>query len=133
MEIFNSRQQQLGLIPIACAIFCISLSACSSTDEPFNIKETDSNNEVIYLSNGDIVILTDTATYPISKNTFSSSTIKSANISNNWFDDMSRATNSLRAYGYDSQEPESDWKKYLLDSSWEKYGITPDIYISDDL
>lgn len=34
----------------------------------------------------------------------------------------------LRAYGYDSMEPESDWKKYLL-SNWTDYGVEKNIYI----
>lgn len=34
----------------------------------------------------------------------------------------------MRAYGFDSQEPESKWKKYLL-KKWENHGVTPGIYI----
>ena len=34
--------------------------------------------------------------------------------SENLFGSVSRAsTTGLRAYGFDSQEPETDWKKYL--------------------
>ncbi len=34
----------------------------------------------------------------------------------------------FRAYGFDKLEPESGWKKYLL-NKWENYGVYPAIYI----
>lgn len=39
-------------------------------------------------------------------------------------------TNKYKAYGYDTEVPESDWRKYSLGSSWQQYGITPGLYVA---
>ena len=128
MEFLNTRRW-MGLISIISTIICLLLSACNSEEEPIYQAQADANVEMISLSNGEVIFLTDTTTYEIFPNDLEAEQIISGNGIEDLFGMVTRSANSLRAYGYDSQEPETDWKKYLLNSSWEKYGVTPAVYI----
>lgn len=129
MELFNSRRW-MGLTSLLATTLCLLLSACNSTEEePLYKTQQNALGEVISLSNGEMITLSDTTTYEIFPEDLSDVSNLTDKASENLFDNISRSTNSLRAYGYDSQEPETDWKKYLLNSSWEKYGVTPAIYV----
>ena len=133
METFNSRRW-MGLTPTIYAVLCFLLSACNSTDESFeetlNINEFQGkvNSEIISLSNGNVLILSDTTTYTVDVTNFDDVNIMMYNKSSDLFESINRTTNSFRAYGYDSQEPETDWKKYSL-SKWKQYGVSTGIYI----
>lgn len=128
MEFFNSRRR-VGLISILSTIMCLILSSCNQSDEPIYSSHNTIVNEVISLSNGNVFTLTDTTTYEIYPDDSIDSSIIVVNDKEDIFGLETRGSTSLRAYGYDSQEPETDWKKYLLNSSWEKYGVTPAIYV----
>lgn len=76
-----------------------------------------------------MILLSDTTTYVLEES-FSEEKDIQIKAPENLFEPVSRASsNSFRAYGFDSQEPETDWKKYLLNSSWKQYGVTPGTYI----
>lgn len=128
MEFLNTRRW-MGLISIISTTICLLLSACNSEEELSYQAQADASGEMISLSNGEVIFLTDTTTYEIFPNGLEVGQIISENGTEDLFGMVTRSTNSLRAYGYDSQEPETDWKKYLLNSSWEKYGVSPAVYI----
>lgn len=128
MEFLNTRRW-MGLISIISTTICLLLSACNSEEELSYQAQADASGEMISLSNGEVIFLTDTTTYEIFPNDLEVGQIISENGTEDLFGMVTRSTNSLRAYGYDSQEPETDWKKYLLNSSWEKYGVSPAVYI----
>lgn len=119
----------MGLISIISTTMCFLLGACNSVEEPVLETRTGSGTEIVSLSNGDVILLSDTATYEIFPDEFTDGNGIIVSDNEDLFSTLTRATNSLRAYGYDSLEPETDWKKYLLNSNWEKYGITPAIYV----
>lgn len=88
-------------------------------------KNADSNY-IVHLSNGETIVLSDTTTYTVDE-------VPVCNVRKSFtkaplFEQASKVGSVMRAYGFDSQEPESKWKKYLL-KKWEKYGVTPGIYI----
>ncbi len=121
MELYN-RRKWMGLIPIAFLFATTSIS-CSSEEstEPL-INPTVSNSSIIYLSNGTTIELKDTTTYYL-------------NVDQQVCDfeyavsDFSRATNASFDYGYDSQEPESDWQKWKFTGSfWESQGVNTSNY-----
>ena len=119
----------MGLTPAICTVLCFMLSACNSTDEPIEEALSNAKPEMIHLSNGDVVVLSDTTTYTVDAAEVDDVVMMSEKASENLFGSVSRAsTTGLRAYGFDSQEPETDWKKYLL-NNWEKYGVSPAIYV----
>lgn len=71
MEFFNSRQC-MGLIPTISTALCLLLSSCNSMDEqPIeatqNLNETEkvANDMLLHLSNGDVLMLSDTTTYVV--------------------------------------------------------------------
>ena len=95
------------------------LSACNSTDEPIEEALSNANPEMIHLSNGDVVVLSDTTTYIVDATEIDDVVMMSEKASEDLFGPVSRATTTgLRAYGFDSQEPETDWKKYML-NNWQ--------------
>lgn len=132
MEVFNSKRW-MGLIPAICAASSLLFSACNSEDEQpigefqkVNLTKSAGNDYVVHLSNGDTIVLSDTTTYTVDD-------IPVCNVRKSFmkaplFEQASKVGSVMRAYGFDSQEPESKWKKYLL-KKWEKYGVTPGIYI----
>lgn len=128
MGIFSSRRW-MGLTPSVCTVLCFMLSACNSTDEPIEEALSNVNPEMIHLSNGDVVVLSDTTTYTVDAAEIDDVVMMSEKASEDLFGPVSRATTTgLRAYGFDSQEPETDWKKYQL-NNWQKYGVSPAIYV----
>lgn len=128
MEIFNKRRW-MGIISIISTTICLLLSACNSAEEPIHEAQANVNGEIIFLTNGDVISLTDTTTYEIVPNDLEAGQFVVENGTEDLFGIATRSTIGLRAYGYDSLEPETDWKKYLLGSSWEKYGVSPAIYV----
>lgn len=128
MEFLNTRRW-MGLISIISTTICLLLCGCNSEEEQIYQAQAYASGEMISLSNGEVIFLTDTTTYEIFPNDLEVGQIISENGTEDLFGMVTRSTNSLRAYGYDSQEPETDWKKYLLNSSWEKYGVSPAVYI----
>lgn len=128
MGIFSLRRW-MGLTPAVCTVLCFMLSACNSTDEPIEEALSNANPEMIHLSNGDVVVLSDTTTHTLDATEVDDVVMMSEKASEDLFGPVSRAsTTGLRAYGFDCQEPETDWKKYQL-NNWEKYGVSPAIYV----
>lgn len=128
MGIFSSRRW-VELTPLVCALLCFVLSACNTEDEPFKEAHSKANSKMIHLSNGEIVVLSDTATYTAGAADVDDVVQMSGKASEDLFAPISRATAIvLRAYGFDRQEPETDWKKYQL-KDWRKYGVRPATYI----
>lgn len=135
MEFFNSRQC-MGLIPTISTALCLLLSSCNSMDEqPIeatqNLNETEkvANDMLLHLSNGDVLMLSDTTTYVVDDTEFDAMDTASIKTSASLFESVTRAGGVLRAYGFDSQEPETDWKKYMV-KNWEQYGVSSGIYIA---
>lgn len=64
MGIFSPRRW-MGLTPAICTVLCFMLSACNSTDEPIEEALSNAKPEMIHLSNGDVVVLSDTTTYTV--------------------------------------------------------------------
>ncbi len=89
----------------------------------------ETNKEIIKLSNGEIIVLSDTTTHIVDITEFDDINVIGNNASENLFAPKSRAVNVLRAYGFDSQSPETDWKKWGL-KGYEKYGIPQGTYIA---
>lgn len=114
----------MGLIPAICTILCFLLSACDSADD--SIKEDVNNFTIkkIHLSNGEIITLSDTTVYVIDADTFNDAETISEKSSENLFTPDSRSTSIFKEFGYDSQEPETGWKKYIF-NNWETYGVLP--------
>ena len=102
------------------------MASCSS-DESQEFTYQDSN--AITLSGGETLVLSDTTTYELEfDEVFADEPIPNCQ---DCFSAQTRASSdSYRAYGYDSEEPESDWRKYSLGSSWSQYGISSGIYIA---
>ena len=132
MEIFNSRRF-LGLTPTVIMSLGVLFSACSSDYEHESDSKTDLQDEsdyVLKLSNGESLILSDTTIYELEFNDslLADMSVESFNI---WDDaTTTRAeSNTYMAYGYDTEEPESDWRTYSLGASWQQYGVTPGLYI----
>ena len=112
MGIFSSRRW-MGLTPAICTVLCFMLSACNSTDEPIEEALSNAKPEMIHLSNGDVVVLSDTTTHTLDATEVDDVVMMSEKASEDLFGPVSRAsTTGLRAYGFDCQEPETDWKKY---------------------
>lgn len=106
---------------------CLLVSACSS-DENQKLTKEDKRGSIITLSNGKTLLLTDTTTYKLEFD--EALAIDSISYSQDCFSSQTRASSdSYRAYGFDSEEPESNWKKYALGKDWRQYGISPGIYI----
>lgn len=119
----------MGLTPAVCTVLCFMLSACDSTDDPIEEALGNAKSEMIHLSNGDVVVLSDTTTHTLDATEVDDVVMMSEKASEDLFGPVSRAsTTGLRAYGFDCQEPETDWKKYQL-NNWEKYGVSPAIYV----
>lgn len=128
MENFNYRQR-LGIIYLLTICTCSLLMSSCSTSDDSGIATQETGAQVIYLSDGSHIVLSDTTTYeigaPEEAPDFDSAVITSNSENESFFDSETRATGVLRAYGYDSLEPETDWKKMLLASWWqEHYGIS---------
>lgn len=122
MEIFNSKKFVGLILPTVLGILSQTLYSCSTDDE--HLQDTFGYQNVT-LANGEIITLTDTTTYVLDNNEMNGIVCAKASVDN----DETRALYAgLRAYGYDSMEPESDWKKYLL-SNWTDYGVDKNIYI----
>ena len=110
MGIFSSRRW-MGLTPAICTVLCFMLSACNSTDEPIEEALSNAKPEMIHLSNGDVVVLSDTTTHTLDATEVDDVVMMSEKASEDLFGPVSRAsTTGLRAYGFDCQEPETDWK-----------------------
>ena len=127
MEISNSKLG-LGLMFAALLGTCLLVTACSSDEDQVFTAENKMGN-IITLSNGETLHLSDTTTYELE---FDEAMAIGANsYCDDCFSPQTRASSdSYRAYGYDSEEPESDWRKYSLGSSWSQYGISSGIYIA---
>ena len=127
MEISNSKRG-LGLMFAALLGTCLLVTACSSDEDQVFTAENKMGN-IITLSNGETLHLSDTTTYELE---FDEAMAIGANsYCDDCFSPQTRASSdSYRAYGYDSEEPESDWRKYSLGSSWSQYGISSGIYIA---
>lgn len=132
MEIFYSRRW-LGMmaIPTFFVMFGLTLNSCDSTEDGILVNESEQSGNIISLSDGSEIVLTDTTTYIIDLDKLENDTDSQVSDFNDSFTATTRATNVLRAYGYDSQEPETEWRKYYLKGNWETvYGIQPDVYIA---
>lgn len=133
MEIFNSNRW-LGLnLLIISTVMCFSLAGCESTDVPILASADEVKSkfcEIVVLQTGETIVLTDTTTYKIEVADIDACNSIADIATEDMFDINTRSVNSFRAEGYDSLEPEGDWKKYYLGSSWEKYGVTPAIYVA---
>lgn len=127
MEISNSKRS-LGLMFTALLGTCLFVTACSS-DENQEFTAENKEGNIITLTNGETILLSDTTTYELA---FDEALAIGANsYCEDCFSPQTRAaSDSYRAYGYDSEEPESDWKKYSLGSSLSQYGISSGIYIA---
>ncbi len=98
MGIFSSRRW-MGLTPSVCTVLCFMLSACNSTDEPIEEALSNANPEMIHLSNGDVVVLSDTTTYIVDATEIDDVVMMSKKASEDLFGPVSRATTTgLRAY-----------------------------------
>ena len=98
MGIFSSRRW-MGLTPSVCRVLCFMLSACNSTDEPIEEALSNANPEMIHLSNGDVVVLSDTTTYIVDATEIDDEVMMSKKASEDLFGPVSRATTTgLRAY-----------------------------------
>lgn len=134
MEILNYKKC-LGLTAIICIAFSFSLGACDSAEEPIedveNANKTinETNKEIIKLSNGEIIVLSDTTTHIVDTTEFDDINVIRDKASENLFAPKSRAGAVLRAYGFDSQSPETDWKKWAL-KGFEQFGIPQGTYIA---
>ena len=123
----------MGIIISSITIICISLNSCTS-DDVLTIELNDKiepthQSNLITLSNGETILLQNTTTYSLNLDDLIRNNISFEVETCNLFDEPdSRASSSLRAYGYDNQEPKSDWKKWLLSGSWEDYGLSPTTY-----
>lgn len=125
MEISNSKRR-VGLA-FTILLGTVLLMASCSSDESQEFIHKDSN--AITLSGGETLVLSDTTTYELEfDEVFADEPISNCQ---DCFSAQTRASSdSYRAYGYDSEEPESDWRKYSLGSSWSQYGISSGIYIA---
>lgn len=121
-------ERWLGLMSAAIVSSCMILLSCTSDYEPETLE---CRSNVVHCSSGETIVLSDTSVYvPEFDDAMMASTPTC--VIEDWNTLMTRSsTNSSREYGYDSEVPESDWKKYSLGSTWQqKYGITPGIYIA---
>ena len=125
MEISNSKRG-MGLVFTILLEAVLLMASCSSDESQ---EFTNENKNAITLSNGEIIVLSDTTTYEMDfDETFADEQIPNCQ---DCFSALTRAsTDSYRAYSFDSEEPESDWRKYSLGSSYSQYGISSGIYIA---
>lgn len=121
-------------MPTVLMSFGVFFSACSSNFEDEVDSKTalkDESDYVIKLSNGESLTLSDTTVYELE---FNDSLLvdMSAACLDVWDNATTTRgiTNNYKAYGYDTEVPESDWRKYSLGSSWQQYGITPGLYVA---
>ena len=129
MEIFNSNRC-LGLGFLASAFACMAICSCTS-DEEYQLPQKEPS-AIIKLENGESIELEDTITHTLDEDSELLCVQGSSTTKSNVFDmPKTRAISgsSLRAYGYDSLEPESGWKKYLLNKWDVMYGVYPGLYI----
>lgn len=131
MEIFNSRRWLgMTIISTICVLFGLALNSCDSKEDEFFMNEAEQSGNIISLSDGSKIELIDTTTYILDLGEIENDTDYQTSDISDIFTATTRASGVLRAYGYDSQEPETGWKKYYLKGDWEtKYGIQPAIYI----
>lgn len=106
---------------------CLLVTACSS-DADHELSMLNKGDNVISLSSGETLLLTDTTTYELE---FDEAL---ATCTNSYYEDCFSpqtrgASDSYRAYGFDSEEPETGWRKYALGKDWKQYGISPGTYI----
>ena len=118
MEFFNTKRW-LGVSIFASTLTCITICACSSDDE--SLPSQSQSSTMLHLNNGECIELEDTITHSLDEdNKFlitNNACVQKSEVFNLTTTRVI-AGNSLRAYGYDTLEPESGWKKYYLDK-WD--------------
>lgn len=118
----------ITIISAVSVLFGLTLNSCDSEDGIIMNKSEQSGN-IIKLSDGSKIELTDTTTYLFNLTELDNHTDYQTSIGD-IFTANTRAIAKFRAYGYDSQVPETGWKKYYLTGEWEtKYGIPKGYYI----
>lgn len=131
MEFFNNKKY-VGIVVLSIIISCVVTESCKR-DEKITLARTESSkssdeNIIITLQNGEKIILEDTVTYRLTIDNFHLDDSLSID---DIFTPITRdASDTFRAYGFDSQEPQSELKKYLIDNSLNKYGIASGYYIA---
>ena len=127
MEIPNSKRC-LGIIISTLPLTCLLFSACSSDDEN-DFCEPNKSDYIITLSDGEIIQLSDTTTYEL--NFDNNSATDSIMLCEDCFSPHTRAiSETYMEYGYDSESPETGWKKFYIGNDLIQYGISPGYYIA---
>lgn len=127
MEISNSKRC-LGLMFTMLLGTCFFVTACSSDENQLFTTEN-KDGSIISLSNGETLLLSDTTTYELEFD--EALAIGTNSHCEDSFSSQTRASSPTQLdYEFDYEEPESDWRKYSLGSSWSQYGISSGIYIA---
>lgn len=123
MKKIKPRREATPFFMVALGLI---ITACSSDSiDEIDTYEKSNDSESVH------ILLSDTTIYEPDFSDMIPESSTPIYYSYDWNTPITRtSSDSYREYGYDYEEPESDWRKYSLNSTWQQYGITPGIYIA---